>query len=84
MSTFGVEMWWTENTLDWGLSLGTTHGSPYYYDRWVPLIVMGPGIEAGLVETPVRPLDLAPTLAGLAGVLFPDDLDGRPLPLGGS
>ena len=45
LSTYGVEMWWDENILPWGMPVGTTHGSPYHYDRWVPLILMGPGIE---------------------------------------
>ncbi len=79
MSRYGVEMWWAENTLSWGLPVGTTHGSPFYYDRWVPMILMGPGIEAGTDERSVRPMDLAPTLAFLAGIPFPDDLDGKPL-----
>lgn len=83
LSTYGVEMWWTENTLDWSLATGTTHGGPYVHDRWVPLILMGPEIRAGVVDAAVRPLDLAPTLASLAGIRFPDDLDGKPLPLGG-
>ena len=47
MSTYGVEMWWAEKTLSWNYTQATTHGSPYLYDRWVPLILMGPGIEAG-------------------------------------
>lgn len=77
LSGYGVEMWWAENVVDWTYaSYGTTHGSPFHYDRWVPLILMGPGIEGGRVEDPVKPLDLAPTLAGLAGIPFPDDLDG--------
>jgi arylsulfatase A-like enzyme len=83
LSVYGVEMWWAENTLDWTIVTGTTHGSPFYYDRWVPLILVGQGVVGGIVDSPVRPMDLAPTLAKLAGVPFPDDLDGRPLPLGG-
>jgi predicted AlkP superfamily pyrophosphatase or phosphodiesterase len=79
LSRYGVEMWWTENILPWGMPQGTTHGSPYFYDRWVPLILMGPGIEPGSVGERVRPMDLAPTLAALAGIPFPSDLDGRPL-----
>jgi hypothetical protein len=82
LSQYGVEMWWAENVLDWNYALrGTTHGSPFHYDRWVPLILMGPGIEAGQVDVPVQPLDLAPTLASLAQVPYPGDLDGVPLPL---
>lgn len=57
----------------------TTHGTPYYYDRNVPLIFMGPGVPAGSSDEPARTVDLAPTLAELAGVPYPDDLDGRPL-----
>jgi arylsulfatase A-like enzyme len=86
LSQYEVEMWWEENVLSWGLPRGTTHGSPYHYDRWVPLILLGPGIDPGVVDTPVRPMDLAPTLAELAGISYPDDLDGKALlsgPAGG-
>jgi hypothetical protein len=58
---------------------GTGHGSPYFYDRHVPLIFLGAGIEAGLSMDPVRTVDVAPTLAALAGIATPDDLDGQPL-----
>jgi predicted AlkP superfamily pyrophosphatase or phosphodiesterase len=57
----------------------TTHGSPYLYDRHIPLIFMGGGILTGSSDEPVRTVDVAPTLARLVGVPFPDDLDGRPL-----
>jgi predicted AlkP superfamily pyrophosphatase or phosphodiesterase len=83
LSTYGIEMWWTENTLPWGMPVGTTHGSPFYYDRWVPMILMGPGIQPGKVDERVRPMDLAPTLAFLAGIPYPEDLDGRPVVPGG-
>ncbi len=83
LSAYGVEMWWAEDVLDWTIATGSTHGSPYLYDRWVPLILMGPGIVPGVVDDIVIPVDLAPTLAILGDVPFPDDLDGKPLPLGG-
>ncbi len=57
----------------------TTHGSPYLYDRHVPLIFMGPGIRAGSSSDAVHTTDVAPTLARLAGISFPAGLDGRPL-----
>jgi predicted AlkP superfamily pyrophosphatase or phosphodiesterase len=79
LSTYGVEMWWAEKVLSWNLEQATTHGSPYLYDRWVPLILMGPGIEAGRVDDLVTPMDLAPTLAEMARIPFPDDLNGKPL-----
>ncbi|UCF19283.1 MAG: alkaline phosphatase family protein [Gemmatimonadota bacterium] len=57
----------------------TTHGSPYLYDRNVPLIFFGSGIERGTVGAPARSVDVAPTLAELAGIPYPADLDGRAL-----
>ncbi len=57
----------------------TTHGSPYLYDRHVPLIFVGRGIKPGFNDAPVRSVDVAPTLARLAGIPAPEDLDGRPL-----
>lgn len=59
---------------------GTTHGTPYWYDRHVPMIFMGPGIPAGRDSTRVSTTDFAPTLARLVGVPFPTDVDGKPLP----
>jgi predicted AlkP superfamily pyrophosphatase or phosphodiesterase len=58
---------------------GTTHGTPYLYDRAVPILLYGPGIEPGHVRTPARTIDIAPTLATRLGIPFPDDLDGVPL-----
>ena len=56
-----------------------THGSPYDYDTHVPFIIVAPGLQPSVVDDPVRPVDLAPTLAGLLGIPTPDDLDGRDL-----
>jgi predicted AlkP superfamily pyrophosphatase or phosphodiesterase len=58
---------------------GTGHGSPYYYDRHVPLIFLGGGVEPGFSTSPVRTVDVAPTLAELSGIPAPPDLDGRPV-----
>ncbi len=56
-----------------------SHGSPYWYDRHVPLVFMGPGIRPGRHDRVVRSVDIAPTLASLMAIPLPDDLDGRPL-----
>ena len=61
---------------------GTGHGSPYYYDRNVPFILLGPGIAPGVKAERVSVVDLAPTVAALLGVPYPHDLDGRTV-LGG-
>ena len=58
---------------------GSGHGTPYWYDRHVPLMFMGPGIAAGRDSTRASTLDFAPTLARLLGVKMPGDLDGKPL-----
>ncbi|MEJ2310799.1 MAG: alkaline phosphatase family protein [Gemmatimonadales bacterium] len=56
-----------------------THGSAYTYDRHVPLLLMGPGIEAARLDEVAATVDVAPTLARLAGIPYPPDLDGRAL-----
>jgi choline-sulfatase len=62
-----------------------THGLLLYQGvRRVPLILAGPGIPAGQVESAlVRTADLTPTLLNLAGLPVPKGLDGvslLPLP----
>jgi hypothetical protein len=60
---------------------GTTHGSPYDYDRRVPLVFWGLGAGRGFVEREVPTVDIAPMVARLLGIEVPDDVDGRALPL---
>jgi predicted AlkP superfamily pyrophosphatase or phosphodiesterase len=47
---------------------GSTHGTPHRYDTHVPILLMGKGIAPGEFSRPVTPLDIAPTLAYLAGI----------------
>lgn len=44
------------------------HGSPYAYDTFVPIVVLAPGVAAGLSHEPVSPAQIAPTLAALLGI----------------
>ena len=76
----GVEAWLRSGILG-NERTGTTHGSPYWYDRHVPIIFMGPGIRAERVSVRASTVDFAPTLATYARVRYPGDRDGRPLPL---
>jgi len=56
---------------------GTNHGSPYDYDTHVPLVFAGRGVAHGIASTtPVRTVDIAPTLAALLGIRPPNDIDG--------
>lgn len=53
------------------------HGSPWDYDRRVPIIFWRPGSAGQERALPVRTVDIAPTLARAAGVTAPNGLDGR-------
>jgi len=57
---------------------GTSHGTPYYYDQKVPVILMGYGILPGKYFEPATPADIAPTLAALCGITLAAR-DGRTL-----
>ena len=75
----GVVFRFAEGYYPYPSSRGTGHGSPYYYDRHVPMVFFGRGVSRGESNEPVRTVDIAPTLAELAGIPFPSDLDGQPL-----
>ena len=76
LSRWGVEVRFGEGDLV-GFPTGTNHETPYWYDRHVEMIFMGAGVESGTSDVPVYTVDFAPTLAGLAGIPIPADLDGR-------
>ncbi|HMJ62644.1 MAG TPA: alkaline phosphatase family protein, partial [Bryobacteraceae bacterium] len=58
---------------------GTTHFSPYAYDRHVPVLFMGPGIKQGRYNETIEPNDIAPTLATLLDIQTPSGSSGRVL-----
>lgn len=62
-----------------GSGHGTTHFSPYTYDRHVPILFMGAGIRAGMYAGEVAPNDIAPTLATLLALETPSGSSGRVL-----
>lgn len=76
LSRFGVDLRYGENDYV-GATRGTSHETPYWYDRHVPMVFLGSGVEAGASDEPVYTVDFAPTLAALVGIPIPDDLDGR-------
>lgn len=52
--------------------------TPYEEDILVPLLISGPGIKAGLkIDALAGNIDIAPTIATLAGATAPDYVDGR-------
>ena len=65
------------NTLFDFYGSGTNHGSPWDYDREIPLIFMGPGIVQRGPDSPGRTVDIAPSLARILDIAVPADLDGN-------
>jgi hypothetical protein len=55
----------------------TGHGSPYDYDRHVPIIFMGGGVKMARHEKECGPEDIAPTLGKMLGVEMPLEPDTR-------
>jgi Type I phosphodiesterase / nucleotide pyrophosphatase len=64
---------------DYGQGRGISYGSLYNYDVRVPLCFYGPQFPAGVFESPVQSVDVAPTLARAMGVAPPSSSDGRVL-----
>jgi predicted AlkP superfamily pyrophosphatase or phosphodiesterase len=65
-----------EDIRSWG---ATTHFSPWSYDRHVPLAFYGAPFAPGEYHERVAPVDLAATLASLAGINQPSASVGRVL-----
>ena len=63
--------------------LNFSHGSPWDYDRRVPIIFWWPGAHGQERFLPMRTIDIAPTLAHLIGVKPTDEVDGRCMDLPG-
>jgi hypothetical protein len=62
-----------------GLMVPSTHGSPWHYDRFVPVIFAGAKLTARRVSRAVTPYDIAPTLAAWLGTKPPSGATGQPL-----
>jgi predicted AlkP superfamily pyrophosphatase or phosphodiesterase len=58
---------------------GSTHGSPQIYDTHVPLLFYGKGIRNGHTARRTEIPDIAPTLATLLGIAFPNGTTGNPI-----
>jgi predicted AlkP superfamily pyrophosphatase or phosphodiesterase len=57
------------------------HGSPWNYDRRVPILFWWPGATPESRFLPIETVDIAPTLAAAMGLTPPADVDGRCLAL---
>lgn len=54
---------------------GTSHGTPHDYDRYVPLMVYGPGTKSGYSEEHVTPQHAATVLSYYLGLSNPKDCE---------
>ncbi|MCL9682567.1 alkaline phosphatase family protein [Legionella maioricensis] len=56
-----------------------THGSPWRYDSYVPLLFVHSNFNAHVISRPVQTTDIAPTLAVLLMIKQPSGAVGQPL-----
>lgn len=69
---------WFINDFD-GLTVASTHGSPWSYDTHVPIVFAGAGLAAKTVGREVRTIDVAATLSAYMGVTPPSGCVGTSL-----
>lgn len=65
--------------IEYDMTVGTAHGSPYSYDTHVPLIFFGWNIKQGSSSEQVYITDIAPTLAMMLNIQFPSGGTGKPI-----
>ncbi|MDG2317563.1 MAG: alkaline phosphatase family protein, partial [Flavobacteriaceae bacterium] len=58
---------------------GSTHGSPQIYDTHTPLLFFGKGFKQGASFERSEIPDIAPTVAAMLGIAFPNGNTGKPL-----
>ncbi|EGQ8086054.1 TPA: alkaline phosphatase family protein [Vibrio vulnificus] len=66
------------NDMD-GLTIASTHGSPWRYDTHVPVIFASYDVKAQRVSRAITPYDVAPTLSNKLGITQPSGATGQVL-----
>ncbi|MGV2987064.1 alkaline phosphatase family protein [Vibrio sp. E150_011] len=66
------------NDMD-GLTIASTHGSPWRFDTHVPVIFAGNQLQAQTVNRSITPYDVAPTLSSYLGINAPSGATGEAL-----
>jgi len=69
---------WFINDFD-GLVVASTHGSPWNYDTWVPVVLAGAGLGPQVVDRRVYTVDIAATLSAILNIRSPSGSVGNPL-----
>ncbi|WP_017220426.1 alkaline phosphatase family protein [Moritella dasanensis] len=63
------------NNMD-GLTIASTHGSPWRYDTHVPVIFAGYNVKSQIISRNITPYDIAPTLSNILGINLPSGATG--------
>jgi predicted AlkP superfamily pyrophosphatase or phosphodiesterase len=63
-----------------GLTVAATHGSPWHYDRHVPVVFAGSNLKPARVSRAVTPYDIAATMANRLNIEAPSGSIGEVLP----
>jgi len=69
---------WFINDME-GLTVASTHGSPWRYDTYVPIVFAGSGLTAQTVDRRVQTVDVAVTLSAYMDIKPPSGAVGIPL-----
>ncbi len=64
--------------INYGMT-GSSHGTPHIYDTHAPLLLYGKGIKKGSTVERTEIPDIAPTIAALLGIAFPNGTTGKPI-----
>lgn len=67
---------WFINDME-GLVVASTHGSPWRYDTFVPIVFAGSGLQPRTINRKVYSVDVAPTLSAFTGVKQPSGTRGN-------
>jgi len=67
---------WFINEFD-GLTVASTHGSPWRYDTFVPVIFAGAGLRPQRIHREVHTVDVATTLSAFVGTKRPSGARGQ-------
>jgi len=69
---------WFINDFD-GLMVASTHGSPWNYDTYVPIVFAGADLNAQIVDRAVQTIDVAVTLSAYMCIKPPSGANGTSL-----
>ncbi len=69
---------WFINDFD-SLTVASTHGSPWNYDTYVPVVFAGANLKPQKIDRRVLTVDVAATLSTYMGIKLPSGATGAPL-----